>query len=421
MIRKKMEGMLARAVARLGILAFFVMGFEIMIMISPFAFFFYSVFNPIFHFLDSFTATRWLTTFFLPHMILPPTLFLKAVRVFGSVCFVAGSVTFVVCALQIYLGKIFKWGIASHGLYRVIRHPQYTALSIWGIGMSILWPRFLVLASLSVMLILYYFLAGDEERRMVNLYGRSYEDYRDRTGMFVPEGIEKYFAFHPESSLRYVIVPLSIIVVVLGIGVVLRGVTLHSLAFETRDNLTLVPILPEDGPLSNAVLSGLTKNNREAEAGVVGDRDYLGYVMPVDYIMQGMIADTGTEFHLYKQHHTVMMISEWVLHPFQHLRASPSLHMAQMFNVDPAVARRHHCPIEKKTPDGDCNSCEYRRVALVEIEHGGGHISGSALLGVNTTRVPVAFVDVNVKTGEIAGIVRVKNTSAWENVPTPGI
>jgi hypothetical protein len=221
--------------------------------------------------------------------------------------------------------------------------------------------------------------------------------------------------------LRYVIVPLSIIVVVLGIGVVLRGVTLHSLAFETRDNLTLVPILPEDGPLSNAVLSGLTKNNREAEAGVVGDRDYLGYVMPVDYIMQGMIADTGTEFHLYKQHHTVMMISEWVLHPFQHLRASPSLHMAQMFNVDPAVARRHHCPIEKKTPDGDCNSCEYRRVALVEIEHGGGHISGSALLGVNTTRVPVAFVDVNVKTGEIAGIVRVKNTSAWENVPTPGI
>jgi hypothetical protein len=31
-------------------------------------------------------------------MILPPTLFLKAVRVFGSVCFVVGSLTFFVCA-----------------------------------------------------------------------------------------------------------------------------------------------------------------------------------------------------------------------------------------------------------------------------------------------------------------------------------
>ncbi|HUI70738.1 MAG TPA: hypothetical protein VL354_09440, partial [Spirochaetia bacterium] len=138
MVRTRIERVIARAVARLGIVAFFVMAFEIMIMISPFAFFFYSVFNPVFHFLDSFAATRWLTTFFLPHMILPPTLFLKAVRVFGSVCFVAGCLVFVICAFQVYLGKVFRWGMASRGLYRYIRHPQYTALSTWGAGMSIL-------------------------------------------------------------------------------------------------------------------------------------------------------------------------------------------------------------------------------------------------------------------------------------------
>ena len=46
--------------------------------------------------------------------------------------------------------KILKWGIADKGLYRIIRHPQYLALGIWGVGMSILWPRFLVLASLRV-------------------------------------------------------------------------------------------------------------------------------------------------------------------------------------------------------------------------------------------------------------------------------
>ena len=43
-----------RIVARGGIIVFFIMAFEVMIMISPFAFFFYSVFNPIFHWLNAF-------------------------------------------------------------------------------------------------------------------------------------------------------------------------------------------------------------------------------------------------------------------------------------------------------------------------------------------------------------------------------
>ena len=421
MIRTGIEEMITKITARLSIVVFFIMAFEIMIMISPFAFFFYSVFNPIFHFLGSFTATRWLTAFFLPHMILPPTFFLKAVRVFGSVCFVAGSLTFFVCALQIYVGKVFKWGVASKGLYRVIRHPQYTALGVWGIGMSILWPRFIVLASLSVMFILYYFLARDEERRMIGQFGPSYKDYMERTGMFVPGFLEKHFSFIPKNPWRYAAIPVSIIVVILGAGFLLRSITLGSLPLESRGNLTLVPILPEDQALSAAMLTGILRENAGADAGLSADKDYLGYVMPVDYIMQGMIADTGNEFHLYKKHHTIAMINEWVLHPFEHLRASPSLHMAKMFHVDPAVARRHHCPIAVKEADAGCDNCSYRRVAVVEIDHGGGHASGEGLLAVNTTRVPVSFVDINTRTGEVVNVVKVKKATAWENVPTPSI
>jgi hypothetical protein len=323
---------------------------------------------------------------------------------------------------QVYLGKIFKWGIASKGLYRHIRHPQYMALGIWGIGMSILWPRFIVLASLSVMFILYYFLAKDEQERMLRQFGVSYQDYINRTGMFVPRSVEKHLSFVPETSLRYLVIPVSIIVVVIGTGFLLREVTLSSLPFESRGNLTLVPILPEDQGVSAWVLKGILKDNGGSDAGIVANKDYLGYVMPVDYIMQGMIADTGTEFHLYKQHHTVAMINEWVLHPFQHLRASPSLHMAKMFHVDPAVARRHHCPIVAKNPSMDCNSCPYRRVALIEVNHeGGGRLAGNKLLAVNVTRVPVSFVDINTKTGEIVNIVKVRKTTAWEDVPTPSI
>jgi hypothetical protein len=39
-------------------------------------------------------------------MILPPPLFLKAMRILGSVRFVAGATAFTVCVLQVYLGKI---------------------------------------------------------------------------------------------------------------------------------------------------------------------------------------------------------------------------------------------------------------------------------------------------------------------------
>ena len=115
-----------------GIIVFFIMAFEVMIMISPFAFFFYSVFNPIFHWLNAYPATRWLIHFFLPHMILPPTLTLKIIRITGSVLFVLGSFTFIICALQVYIGKILKWGIADKGIYRFVRHPQYTLA--WPIG-----------------------------------------------------------------------------------------------------------------------------------------------------------------------------------------------------------------------------------------------------------------------------------------------
>jgi len=96
--------------------------------------------------------------------------------------------------------------------------------------------------------------------------------------------------------------------------------------------------------------------------------------------------------------------------------------MAQTFHVDPAVARRHHCPIAAKEPDGDCNRCSYRRVILVEIRHDDGrHLSGAGVFSLNTTRVPVSFVDINVRTGEIVHIARAQKATAWENVPTPGI
>ncbi len=421
-MNKKSKNWFKSFAAASGIVFFFIMAFEVLIMISPFAFFFYSVFNPVFAWLDKYAATSWLTGFFLPHMILPPTLFLKVIRILGSAFFLIGAVSFIICAVQVYGGKIFKWGVASKGLYKYIRHPQYFSLGLWGIGMCILWPRFIVLASLSIMFILYYFLAKDEEKRMLAQYGESYGDYLKNTGMFVPRFIEKRFTFIrtiiPNTSLRYVMIPILIIIVVLFSGFILRAVTLNSLSLESKGNITLVSILPEDNYLNANVLNGILRG----DTGLQSEKDYLGYVMPGDYIMQGMIADTGDNFHLYKKHHSIAMITEWVLHPFSHLRASPALHMAKMHNVDPAFARRHHCPMGIDDPNLDCKTCPYRRVIIIEVEHKTpNHISGKQLLAFDTVRVPVEVIDLDTKTGRIVNVIKVKKSTAWENVPTPAI
>jgi protein-S-isoprenylcysteine O-methyltransferase Ste14 len=427
MKRKKIKEMLTMLAGRGSIIVFFIMAFEVMIMISPFAFFFYSVFNPIFKWLDQYTATSWLTSFFLPHMILPPTLFLKTVRILGSVFFIIGFFTFIICALQVYLGKIFRWGVANKGLYKYIRHPQYLALGIWGIGMSILWPRFIVLASLSLMFILYYFLSKDEQRRMINHYGEAYKQYMENTGMFFPKAIEKHFSFLnriiPSNSFRYVVIPILIITAVIGAGFILREITLNSLTFESRNNISLLSMLPEDNALSTNAINAIIKAEADGKLeSIISGKDYLGYLMPGDYVMQGMIANTGDDFHLFKQHNTVMMITEWVLHPFQHLKSSPSLHMAKMHNVDPAIARRHHCPLGINDPALNCNNCPYRRIIIDEVDNpNGSHATGKGLLSFDSSRVPVYSIDINTKTGEIVKILKVESATAWQNVPTPAI
>lgn len=415
--------MLERILARGGIVVFFIMALEIAIMISPFAFFFYSVFNPIFSWIDAIPSTRWLTHFFLPHMILPPTLFLKAVRILGSVLFITGALAFVVCVLQVYLGKVFGWGIASKGLYSIIRHPQYLALSLWGIGMSILWPRFIVLVTLSLMLVLYYYLANDEEKRMTRRYGQAYVGYMDRTGMFLPLTIEKpigsFFGSTRFGRLGKPLVFLMVPVLVIGAGFIFRILTLNSLPMAANSNITVVSIMPEDGALDETVINTIKKNNVEF---LLRDENYLGYVMPVDYIMQGMIANTGTEHHLWKQNQTINLIADWVLHPFEHLRRPPSDMMAKMHNVDPKVARRHHCSLGIDQKSLDCASCPYRRVIFVEIMPGSKNPDmGKKAFAFNSIRVPVGFVDLDTKTGQIISAQRVESTTAWKNVPTPEI
>ena len=199
---------------RSSLVLYFVIAFEVLIMISPFAGFFYSVFNPVLLKLASNPSTRWLSAFYLPHMVLPQDRLLQFVRVMGSVLFVVGMAIFIVCAGQIYYAKFTKKGAVLGGLYSFIRHPQYLALGIAGLGLSILWPRFLTIALWIVMALVYYVLAKDEERRMLNAHGATYRAYMDKTGMFLPRGLEK--SLTPSSIIGKVSFALLLAAVVMG-------------------------------------------------------------------------------------------------------------------------------------------------------------------------------------------------------------
>jgi protein-S-isoprenylcysteine O-methyltransferase Ste14 len=144
-------------------------------MLTPFVGFLYgSVLNV--HVLESSRAASWLLLFVLPAggFILP-----------GLVIAVAGMTLFGVGAWQVYASKAFKKGMVATGIYRILRHPQYTGLILAGAGLVAMWGRFIAYVSVFVMVYLYLLLSKKEEAICMSRYGAAYEAYRKETrGLF---------------------------------------------------------------------------------------------------------------------------------------------------------------------------------------------------------------------------------------------
>jgi protein-S-isoprenylcysteine O-methyltransferase Ste14 len=378
------------------IVLYFVIGLEILIMISPFAAFFYAAFNPFLLSLAQHPATRWLTAFFLPHMVLPPGLLLKVVRVSGSVFFVGGVAMFLACAGQVYYNKLFRKGVAVKGLYSYIRHPQYLGLGMTGLGLSILWPRFLVIALWTVMLALYYVLARDEERRMTAQFGREYADYMSSTGMFLPKILERRV---PAAAAILLTVAFT-----LGGAFAMRAYTIDHLPLWSNGRITALAILPDDLHMLDHRMADVLEMPEIKSRLQEGRESYLVYFMPKDYVMQGMIADTSGEWKLYKRHHTLAMITDWIFHPFSHLKGG--------------------CSMTSGEPGHDQNADiagggVVRRMIFLRVDTGGGAAGPSALFGINSRRTPVFFADVDVHNLVMKDVHDLPAKTGWGSVPTP--
>jgi|GEM_PF-3919561 len=187
-----MKGVNRKFIAWSSGLAYTMIGLEILFMISPVALYYYSVYSPILNWLDSYPLLSWTTKFIFPHFCETSSVLINNVSPIGIVLFVLGLILFILSASQLYFTKFTKRQVVFSGLYRYIRHPQYLAFGIMGLGTFLFWPRIIVLYLYVVMLLVYSWLAKWEEQLCLKEYGIEYEKYLTRTDRFIP-GEKKIF------------------------------------------------------------------------------------------------------------------------------------------------------------------------------------------------------------------------------------
>ena len=77
--------------------------------------------------------------------------------------------------------------IVTGGIYRYIRHPQYTGIFIAIFGQLIHWPTIVTVLLFPVIVGAYCRLARKEEKAMLSKFGEAYQTYMQRVPMFFPK------------------------------------------------------------------------------------------------------------------------------------------------------------------------------------------------------------------------------------------
>lgn len=81
--------------------------------------------------------------------------------------------------------------LVTSGIYRYIRHPQYTGFLMITLGMLFEWATLPMLIMYPILVWLYVRLARREEADMHTEFGATYDEYRARTGMFLPRLVQR--------------------------------------------------------------------------------------------------------------------------------------------------------------------------------------------------------------------------------------
>ena len=77
-------------------------------------------------------------------------------------------------------------GLVSNGLYKYIRHPQYTGIFLFSFGWIMHWPTVLTLLLWPILIAAYVWLSRFEEKQALEEFGESYQTYARDTKKFIP-------------------------------------------------------------------------------------------------------------------------------------------------------------------------------------------------------------------------------------------
>jgi len=102
---------------------------------------------------------------------------------FSSAIMLVGMLLIIVGWKQIHKAQN---QLVTSGIYGYIRHPQYLGFLLLTAGMNIQWITLLTLLLWPAIVVLYYRLAKEEDKKMEEKFGEEYIKYKNVVPMFIP-------------------------------------------------------------------------------------------------------------------------------------------------------------------------------------------------------------------------------------------
>jgi protein-S-isoprenylcysteine O-methyltransferase Ste14 len=276
--------------------------FEMLYMATPFAAFFYGVYEIPLNFLNENPITAWLIQTILPHFVETNSNILHLLINAGWILMALGSIAFIVGFVQIYYSKFTKKEAVTGGIYSLIRHPQYAAWILFGLGMSLVWSRLIVWIMFVSMTFIYYLLARAEERECMEKYPETYPLYYKKTGMFFP----KIFNFgkinfpFPKNKLLYgatvFLIYASVVSITIFSAISLRNYTISKMSTYYGNDYWAVSVTYISPQITKMTIDIMLKDskvqNEISKLFIDGDKKIF-YVMPQSWILPelGMVGE----------------------------------------------------------------------------------------------------------------------------------
>jgi protein-S-isoprenylcysteine O-methyltransferase Ste14 len=389
------------------IAAYCLIGVEIIIMISPFALYFYSIYGPVLEFFSSSPYLSWTTEFFLPHMTFPNDPVILAIS-YLQILLVIGLGLFFSAAIPLYYGRFTGRGVVRMSFYAKIRHPQYLFLAISGFGLLLYWPRFIILIMFVTMLFVYYLLARNEEWRMEQEAPGSYEAYMNSTPMFIPgePGGKIYrllFGWIQPKWLGILAAYCLTLVCCVWLAMGIRTYTVKQLPTVVVNSMTVLPVFPRP-PAEVLELYEKVASSDKVKPFLQGDmRANLAYIFPGDFFLTAIVTDEDRRFSddVIERFPEVL---EWHQHKFKG-------GMGKFFKIFYNFVR---------TLGSVETDYHVERLVFMQVSDDRGRLAPPQdIFKLGMKRKPVLLVDIDADDHRIVSIIITSGKHKWGAMPMP--